>query len=458
MPQNLRKVCTSELAIMKKEGNSPKKIYLDLVGCRLNQSEIEAYARHFRAAGHSLTDNPSEADLVVINTCAVTKAAAADSRKKIRHAAREGAKEIAVTGCWSSLHPESAAGLPAVKHVVPNADKDRLVSLILDLPFEEFDREPVERTPVPGARLRTRAFIKVQDGCDNRCTFCVTTIARGPGRSRPIGSILEDIKAGLPENTADPGTGTGGANEVVLTGVHLGSWGQDFDSPLHLRQLIETILSETEVPRLRLSSLEPWDLDAEFFSLWQDSRLCRHLHLPLQAGSGATLRRMARKTTPESFADLVEAARKAIPSVAITTDIIAGFPGETEKEFMETLAFVQEMDFAGGHVFTYSARHGTAAARMPGQVPHPIRKERNARLRDLLSVSANKYQRRFLGKTLPVLWESATSLGSTTWHLSGLTDNYLRVSAEAPRRLWNQVTPVRISGFNEKGLAGELQL
>ena len=443
---------------MKEDSKSPKKIYLDLVGCRLNQSEIEAYARHFRAAGHSLTDNPSEADLVVINTCAVTKAAAADSRKKIRHVARAGGGEIAVTGCWSSLHPQAAASLPAVKHVIPNADKDQLVSLILDLPFEEFDREPVERTPVPGARLRTRAFVKVQDGCDNRCTFCVTTLARGPGRSRPIGAILEDINAALAESTANPGMGAGGANEIVLTGVHLGSWGQDFAPSLHLRQLIENILTETNVPRLRLSSLEPWDLDKEFFSLWEDPRLCRHLHLPLQSGSGAALRRMARKTTPESFANLVEAARKVIPNVAITTDIIAGFPGETEKEFTETLSFVREMDFSGGHVFTYSARQGTAAARMPGQIPHPIRKERNARLRDLLSASADNYRQRFLGKTLPVLWESTTSLGSNTWHLSGLTDNYLRVTAKAPRHLWNQITLVRISGFNEKGLAGELQL
>jgi len=177
---------------------------------------------------------------------------------------------------------------------------------------------------------------------------------------------------------------------------------------------------------------------------------CRYISISPETGSPRLLKLMRK---PFDLAHAVRLVRR-MNQVNIRSQacFVLGYPGETEKEFMETLAFVQEMDFAGGHVFTYSARHGTAVARMPGQVPHPIRKERNARLRDLLSVSANKYQRRFLGKTLPVLWESATSLGSTTWHLSGLTDNYLRVSAEAPRHLWNQVTPVRISGCQKPSL------
>lgn len=435
------------------------RIYLDIVGCRLNQSEIENYARQFRAAGHTLCASPEDSDIVVINTCAVTKSAAADSRKKIRHAARAGAREIAVTGCWSTLNPEGAANLPQVRHVVPNVDKDRLVPLVLDIPDDEFECELVEREPIPGARLRTRAFIKVQDGCDNRCTFCVTTLARGSGRSRSVEEVLEDVHAALSEPDENlPAGMSPGAKEIVLTGVHLGSWGHDLTPSRHLQHLVKAILHHTEAPRLRLSSLEPWDLDAHFFSLWEDARLCRHLHLPLQSGCAATLRRMARKTTPESFADLVSAARRAIPGVAITTDIIAGFPGESQAEFQETLDFVRAMEFAGGHVFTYSARQGTAAARMPEQVPHPVRKARNAQLRALLAESARNYQRDFLGKTLPVLWETATALGPENWHLSGLTDNYLRVHAEAPRHLWNQITPVRIDHFNADGLAGELKL
>ena len=422
------------------------QIYLDTVGCRLNQSEIETFARQFRAAGHELVAEPAQADLVVINTCAVTGQAAADSRKKIRRAQRAGAAEIVVTGCWSSLEPAKAARLKGVSQVVSNQEKATLVPHVLDLAPETFDLEPVEREPIPGARLRTRAFIKVQDGCDNRCTFCITTVARGAGRSRTLAAVERDIQAAL----------DGGAQEIVLTGVHLGSWGQDFENPRPLRALVEAILANHSLPRLRLSSLEPWDLDEDFFNLWQDPRLCRQLHLPLQSGSDSTLRRMARRTTQRSFARLVEAARRNCPEIAITTDLIAGFPGESEQEFAEGRAFVEAMQFAGGHVFTYSARPGTAAAKMPGQVPHARRKARNAALRALLAESGARYQRQFLDQVLPVLWESATRLDPQGWTLSGLTDNYLRVHARAPQQLWNTITPVRLTGLQPGGLNGEL--
>lgn len=429
------------------------KVFLDSIGCRLNQSEIETYARQFHAAGHTLVEKPEEADLVVVNTCAVTAAAGADSRGKIRQAVRRGAGEVVVTGCWSTLNPEGAASLPGVSRVIPNEAKDRLVPDLLGLPQEIFDLEPVQRIPVPGARLRTRAFIKVQDGCDNRCTFCITTVARGQGRSRPIAEVLEDIHR---TESAAGGAEGNGAQEIVLTGVHLGSWGHDLSPRLHLRDLIQAILRESRVPRVRLSSLEPWDLDEDFFELWEDERLCRHLHLPLQSGCGATLRRMARKTTPDSFRKLVSAARKAISGVAITSDVIVGFPGESEEEFAESLNFVEEMAFAGGHVFTYSARPGTAAARMPNQTPHALRKERSAQMRQVLSQAAQEYGRAFVGEVLPVLWESASALGPDGWQVSGLTDNYLRVKATAPERLWNQITPVRLTSLEEGEFSGEL--
>ena len=420
------------------------KIYLDTIGCRLNQAEIEAYARQFRAAGHELVASPQEADLAVVNTCAVTSEAASDSRQKIRQAARAGVEEIVVTGCWSTLKPQEAAALPGVSRVVPNLAKDALVPEVLQIDPQRFDLEPVERQPLPGARLRTRAFIKAQDGCDNRCTFCITTVARGEGRSRTVAEVLADVQA------------AGTAQEVVLTGVHLGSWGQDLGAGLHLRHLVQAILAESDVPRLRLSSLEPWDLDFDFFSLWEDPRLCRHLHLPLQSGSAATLRRMARKTTPESFAALAAAARQAVPDMAITTDIITGFPGESPSEFAESLDFVRAMRFADGHVFTYSARPGTAAARMPGQVPQALRKERNAQVRAVLAEAAQAYQAAFIGQVLPVLWESATALGPQGWQMSGLTGNYLRVSAHAPRQLWNQITPVRLTTLTPTSLQGAI--
>ncbi len=423
------------------------RIYLDQLGCRLNFSENYTLAGRLQAAGHQVVARPEDAQVIVLNTCAVTQAAVADSRQKARQAARAGAKRLVLTGCWATLEPQAAAELPRVAQVVPNLQKEHLVPQVLGLPPEAFDLEPVAREPLPGARLRTRAFIKVQDGCDNRCTFCVTTIARGPGRSRSEEEVLADIRAAL----------RGGAQEIVLTGVHLGSWGKDLSPPRHLRDLVRLILRRTEVPRLRLSSLEPWDLDEAFFSLWEDPRLARHLHLPLQSGCAATLRRMARKTTPEAFARLVEAARRAIPEVAITTDIIVGFPGETEQEFAESLAFVEAMDFAGGHVFTYSERPGTAAATMPNQVPHAVRKARNARMRAVLEAAATRYRHRFLGRTLTVLWESALALGPEGWTLHGLTDNYLRVRAIAPANLWNRLTPVRLTQLHPEGhLEGQL--
>jgi threonylcarbamoyladenosine tRNA methylthiotransferase MtaB len=420
------------------------KIYLDTIGCRLNQAEIEIYARQFRAAGHELVADPLEADLAVVNTCAVTKAAASDSRAKVRQLNRAGVDEVILTGCWATLQPDQAAKLEGVSRLVPNREKDSLVADLLQISVAPYDLEPVERRPIPGARSRTRAFIKVQDGCDNRCTFCVTTLARGPARSRPEGEVLEDIRS------------ASYAREVVLTGVHLGSWGSDLSPKLHLRHLVRRILAETDVPRLRLSSLEPWDLDEDFFSLWEDPRLCPHLHLPLQSGCAATLRRMARKTTPRAFAELVSTARSTIPGVAITTDVITGFPGESQAEFQESLEFVRQIGFAGGHVFTYSARPGTAAARMPDRAPYAERKERNAQMRGVFSEAQHAYQEAFLGQVLPVLWESSASLGVDGWELSGLTGNYLRVHARSPRRLWNQITPVRLSKLTEGYLQGSI--
>jgi threonylcarbamoyladenosine tRNA methylthiotransferase MtaB len=424
------------------------KVFLDSIGCRLNQSEIERIALQFRAAGHEIVDSPSGADYVVVNTCAVTTEAASDSRQKIRQAHRAGQAAIVATGCWATLDPKGASALPGVDWVVGNQDKDRLVADVLQIPIEEMDLEPLAREPLPGIHLRTRAFIKVQDGCDNFCTFCVTRLARGKGRSIPAINVLQDIRRAL----------AGGAKEIVLTGVHLGSWGQDFDPPLSLRHLMETILEEPDIIRLRLSSLEPWDLDESFFTLWSDTRLCRHLHLPLQSGSAATLKRMARKVTPESFAGLVEAARCVVPDLAVTTDVIAGFPGESDEEFAESLAFVRSMRFAGGHVFTFSPRPGTAAARYADQVPSAVRKERNSILRSVLAESAEKFRMGFIGQVLPVLWESSGGLGPEGWKMEGLTDTYLRVFARSPHKRWNEISQVEIKIASKDGLLGQIVL
>lgn len=420
------------------------KIYLDTIGCRLNQAEIETMARQFRAVGHEVVASPELADMAVVNTCAVTTEAASDSRGKIRQIARAGVQQIIPTGCWSTLQPKEAALLPNVWRVVANDRKDFLVADALNLPRESFDVEPIARMLLPGLHRRTRAFIKVQDGCDNHCTFCITTVARGESRSRPIVNVIADIQSAL-----DSGT-----KEVVLTGVHLGSWGQDLGQ--HLRDLIRVILRKTDVNRLRLSSLEPWDLDADFFSLWEDRRLMPHLHLPLQSGCESTLKRMARNTTPASFRDLVTAARNVMPDAAITTDIIAGFPGETDEEFAASLAFVREMDFAGGHIFTYSPRPGTGAAKMRGQIKPEVRKKRNHILRDTLEESAKAYRQKFIGKTMSVLWESTSELGEWGWQMEGLARNYLRISATSSSPRWNMVDEVKLTALTMGGLSGEI--
>ncbi|GAB4422463.1 MAG: tRNA (N(6)-L-threonylcarbamoyladenosine(37)-C(2))-methylthiotransferase MtaB [Anaerolineales bacterium] len=416
------------------------KVYLDTIGCRLNQSEIERMARQFRAAGHEIVPTAEEADMAVVNTCSVTTQAAADSRKTIRKAARAGVDEIIATGCWATLQPQKAAELPNVLRVINNSQKETLVPEILNLEPEAFDLEPIAREPLPGLRQRTRAFIKVQDGCDNHCTFCITTVARGAAWSRSIKDVIADVQAAL----------DGGTKEIVLTGVHLGSWGQEWGT--HLRELVQAILQNTDTPRLRLSSLEPWDLDADFFQLWEDERLCQHLHLPLQSGCASTLKRMARKTTPASFRDLVTAARQIMPDVAITTDVIAGFPGETEAEFAESLAFIKEINFAGGHAFTYSPRPGTGAARLAGQTRHGVRKKRNAILREVFEAGAKAYRERFVGQKMSVLWESAAELGEEGWKMQGLTGNYLRVQVVSAQPLWNEISTVHIQAADMNGL------
>ncbi len=421
-------------------------IYLDMVGCRLNQSEIETFARQFRSAGHQIVPSAAQADMVVVNTCTVTHQAASDSRQKIRQAARAGVEKLFVTGCWSTLNEAAAAGMEGVTSVFSNTDKDNLVTQVLVENHTAFDREPLAREPLPGIHLRTRAFIKVQDGCDYHCTFCITRLARGKARSRKIREVIADVQAAL----------QGGAQEVVLTGVALGSWGHDFNPQQGLTHLIRSILGETSVTRLRLSSIEPWDLDKAFFDLWKDERMCRHLHLPLQSGCAATLRRMARSTTPQAYTDLVDMARAVAPDLALTTDIIVGFPGETELEFRESLEFVRAMAFASGHVFTYSSRPGTPAVRLPDQVPLAVSKSRNSAMRSVLAESAEKYQSNYLGNSLTVLWEATNTLNSKGWRLSGLTDNYLRVHAYSKTSLWNQLSRVKLNRLVEDGIEGEI--
>ncbi len=352
--------------------------------------------------------------------------------------------EIVATGCYAHLSPDIVGALPGVGQVVDNIAKERLVPMVLDIDEapEAYEAEPVERDFVPGALGRTRAFVKVQDGCNNRCSFCVTTIARGAGRSRPVEDVVREIQA----LTAQ------GYQEAVLTGVHLGSYGHDRDQRDGLTQLVRAILAAADIPRLRLSSLEPWDLSPDFFTLWDDPRVCRHLHLPLQSGCDATLKRMARRTSQDAFSALVEAARAHIPDLAISSDIIVGFPGETDEEFETSFAFVRDMDFMKLHVFRYSRRPGTAAARMTGHVSKEAKKERSARMLVLSDEGAQRFNARFVGQELPVLWEQITGSSDAGFANAGLTDNYIRVEMVAPEVLTNTIWRVHLVALTDKGL------
>lgn len=432
------------------------RIRVDSIGCRLNISEVEEMARTFAGAGHRLVGPGELADLYVFNSCAVTHVASRKSRQIIRQMRRANPQAAVVaTGCYAQLAPQEVEAL-GVDLIVSNEQKDQLPQILTKAGLLR-DADPIPAVdsasflPAPITLLaedsHTRAFIKVQDGCDNRCTFCIVTVARGVSRSRPVADIVAEINRLV----------SLGYQEAVLSGVHLGSYGHDWDDSAGLQTLVRAILAETDLPRLRLSSLEPWDLDAEFFGLWQDERLLPHLHLPLQSGCDATLRRMARRTNQAQFAQLVQAARAAIPDVSITTDVIVGFPGETETEFGESIAFVERMAFTKLHIFRYSRREGTAAATMRGQVAAPVAQERSQRMHILNAALEDAFRCQFIGRTMPVLWETHEPYGfGVQW--SGLTGNYLRVVTQTSPEvsLHNQVIETHLVDTAPASLLGQL--
>ena len=420
-------------------------IYLTTLGCRLNEAEIESWTRQFQAAGHEVVQTPQQAQVLVLNSCAVTIEAARKSRQFANRLHRQNpAAKLVVTGCYAELEPERVAALTGVDLVIGNGDKDRLPELIateLDL-----HAMPDLATGPDSAHVyreaRTRAFIKVQDGCRNRCTFCIVTIARGEERSRSISKVVEEISL----------LHASGYQEAVLTGVHLGGYGNDLRTDLYA--LVESILRNTDIPRLRLSSLEPWDLHPSLFDLWDNPRLMPHLHLPLQSGCDSVLRRMARRYTTAEYANLVRSARAAIPDLSLTTDLLVGFPGETESEWAVTVDYVQEMSFAHTHIFSYSPRPGTVAARMNGDVHGEIKRARSRQMHDIAARMKAEHLARFVGHTRPVLWEGAgypqpggkaREDGLLRW--SGYTNNYLRVETVAPpgSNLENRILPATLT-------------
>ncbi len=419
------------------------QVYLTTLGCRLNEAEVESWASAFQRQGHTLTAQADSADLVVINTCAVTEEAARKSRQLIRRVQRQNPHaKLVVSGCFVSLNPTQA--LEGVDVVVSNRDKDRLVAIATDtlgVPARpEFASEPGEIAMLP--RRRNRAFVKVQDGCRHRCTFCVVTIARGEERSRQIGDVVAQINA----LTAQ------GVKEVVLTGVHLGAYGRDLGSDL--AELIRAVLNDTDCPRLRFGSLEPWDLPPKFFRLFAEARLMPHLHLPLQSGSDRVLRRMARRCRTRHFETLVERARSEIADFQVSTDIIVGFPGETDREWQEGLQFIEGVGFLHLHIFPYSPRPYTQASRFTEQVPDAIKRQRAIELHALARRMKTGVLSAYLGREFAVLWEAvrpADTQGEIRY--LGYTPNFLRVETKPPAGLvlQNTIQKARLKAIGQDG-------
>jgi threonylcarbamoyladenosine tRNA methylthiotransferase MtaB len=415
------------------------RIHLKTLGCRLNEAELETWSRDFQDQGHRLTDDPEQADLLVVNTCAVTEEAVRKSRKLLSRSQRRNPDaRLVVSGCYASLHPNATTQIEGVDLVVHNQDKARLVEIVnreLDL---QVVPAPAIEQPFTGLleRGRQRAFIKVQDGCRYRCTFCIVTLARGEERSRPVGEIIDEINRLHSE----------GIQEVVLTGVHLGGYGSDQGSDLY--ELIQRVLADTDIPRLRVGSLEPWDLPVGFWTLFENPRFMPHLHLPLQSGADSVLRRMARRCKTEEYRQLIEQARAQVADFNLTTDLIVGFPGETEQEWRQTLEFVEQIGFGHLHIFAYSPREGTKAAQLPDRVNREIQRARSETLHDLGERMKRQTLERQLGRTLPVLVEGSSQ---TDW--SGYTPNYLRVEirTDSPQDLSNRIVDIEMTGLNARG-------
>ena len=387
------------------------------LGCKLNLADSESIAARLASAGYDVVDAMCEADAVVVHTCSVTHAADRKSRRLIRAARRlSPAAPVAVTGCY----PRSA-GEEAVESLgadfIAGTTGDEHARLVARLSAAA--PPPPAAAPATPPALHTRAFVKAQEGCNDVCAFCIVPRTRGREVSRSIEDVAHDVAAAHAR----------GAREVVLTGTQLGAWGRDLPEPLAPRDLIAGVLARTETPRLRFSSLQPQDITPELVALWGDPRLMPHFHLALQSGSDAVLARMRRRYDSAAYRAALARIRAAVPAAAVTTDVIAGFPGETEADFAATLALCEEAAFARIHAFPYSPRARTAAAGMPAQVPVEARKERMARLLALGDELAAAFRARFAGSVRPVLWEErrATAEGPR-WH--GLTDNYVSVYAE----------------------------
>ncbi len=402
------------------------RIALATLGCKLNQAETEIFARQFAGEGHRLVSSVEDADIYILNTCTVTHVADGKSRHLLRQAHRRNPDALVVaTGCYAQRTPGELAQIEGVDLVVGNDEKPRLLQRLREAGY--LGRCVREEGSSNEEALRTRAFIKIQDGCHKYCAYCVVPLVREREKSLSAGQVLVEVGQRVAE----------GYQEVVLTGTEVGSYHSD---GVDLQGLLERILAGTGVVRLRLSSLQPQEISPELISLWRDGRLCPHFHLSLQSGSDDVLQRMKRRYRVGDYRRAVSLIRRLVPDVAITTDIIVGFPGETEAEFEESYRFCWRSGFARIHVFPYSSRPGTAAALLPGQVSAKLKRERTRKMLALAAESAQNFREQFSGRLMPVLWEHGNSAGVR----AGLTGNYIKVHTRSEEKLTNRVLSLRV--------------
>jgi threonylcarbamoyladenosine tRNA methylthiotransferase MtaB len=426
---------------------STPRVAILTLGCKLNQADSEAIARELAALGIDAIDRPAAADAYIINTCSVTHVADRKARHLVRLARRMAPEApVIVTGCYVETGGTEVASITGADAAVGNADKPGLARRVAALCTPAATSAATDtRTVAPaGAGLRTRAFIKVQEGCNDVCAFCIVPKTRGREQSRAVAEVVRDVRARERE----------GVQEVVLTGTQLGAYGRD--GTRRPADVIRAVLAGTAVPRIRFSSLQPQDIVPELLALWDDPRLCRHFHLALQSGSDATLGRMRRRYSAAGYTDAVARIRAECgDDVAITTDVIVGFPGETNAEFEESLAFCGETGFAAMHVFPYSLRTGTSAAHMPDHVPAPVKHERMQAMLAVARASQAAYLARFTGRVMPVLWERGSGDGDGARVWDGLTDTYMRVRARSSADLRNQLRPARLVRVADGVFEGE---
>lgn len=414
------------------------------LGCKVNAYETEAIWQLFKRAGYERVDFDKKADVYVINTCTVTNTGDKKSRQVIRRAIRRNPDAvIAVTGCYAQTSPAEVMAIPGVDIIVGTQGRERLLEYV-----EQYQRErrPInavknimkarefEELDVPAFSDRTRASLKIQEGCNNFCTFCIIPWARGLLRSRKPENVLKQARQ-LVE---------AGYKEIVLTGIHTGGYGEDLEN-YSLADLLWDLDKIDGLKRVRISSIEASQIDDRILEVLNTSeKMCRHLHIPLQAGDDEVLKRMRRKYTVDEYREKIEKIREAMPQVAITTDVIVGFPGETDEQFENSYRLIEELQFAELHVFPYSKRTGTPAARMENQVPDKVKQERVQRLIQLSDRLSLQYSRRFVGDVLDVIPERPYKEEPGSGLYTGYSDNYLQLVFPGNEQLVGKVCRVRL--------------